>query len=156
MTEEQQWYKGKAEYENFGLSLASDAEAYAGRLRKARELTKRAVESAIRADNKETGATRQENAAVREAAFGNAAAAKQAAAAGLKLTPGSPGVQVEAALALAMAGESVRAESMAKELNRRFPQRDGRPTRGTPAHSLASKQCTNKCDELSWQATITM
>ncbi len=42
--------------ENFGLALASDTEAYAGHLRRARELTKRAVESAIRADSKETGA----------------------------------------------------------------------------------------------------
>ena len=84
MAEQQQWFADKPEYENFGLSLASDTEAYAGHLSKARELTRRAMESAIRADSKETGATWQENAALREAAFGNAADAKQAAAAGLK------------------------------------------------------------------------
>jgi hypothetical protein len=33
---------GKPEYENFGLALASDTEAYGGHLAKARELTKRA------------------------------------------------------------------------------------------------------------------
>ena len=42
--------------ENFGLALASDTEAYTGHLGKARELTKRAVDSAVRADNKENGA----------------------------------------------------------------------------------------------------
>jgi hypothetical protein len=46
-------------------------------LGKARELTRQAVESAIRADSKETGATWQANAALREAAFGNAADAKK-------------------------------------------------------------------------------
>jgi hypothetical protein len=88
---------------------------------KARELTRRAVESAIRADNKETGATWQANAALREAAFGNAANVKRAAADGAKLAPGGQGVAVESALALAMAGESARAESLAQDLNKRFP-----------------------------------
>jgi serine/threonine protein kinase/Tfp pilus assembly protein PilF len=121
MTEQEQWFAGRPEYENFGLSLASDTEAYAGHLGKARELTRRAVESAIRADSKETGATWHVNAALREAAFGNAADAKRAAAAGLKLTPASQGVEVEAALAFATAGDSARAESLAQDLDKRFP-----------------------------------
>ena len=54
MAEQQQWFAGKPEYENFGLALASDTEAYGGHLGKARELTKRAVDSAIRADSKES------------------------------------------------------------------------------------------------------
>ena len=71
MTAEQQWFKDRPE-ENIELSLGSDTEAYAGRLGKARELTKRSVEFAIHADSKETGAIWYENAALREAAFGNA------------------------------------------------------------------------------------
>ena len=51
------------DYENDGLALTSDTAAYGGHLGKARELTKRAVDSAIRADNKEAGAIWQENAA---------------------------------------------------------------------------------------------
>jgi serine/threonine protein kinase/tetratricopeptide (TPR) repeat protein len=51
MAEQQQWLAGRPEYENSGLSLASDTEAYKGHLGKARELTKRAVDSAIRANN---------------------------------------------------------------------------------------------------------
>jgi serine/threonine protein kinase/tetratricopeptide (TPR) repeat protein len=121
MGEQQKWFAGQPDYENFGLSLKSDTEAYAGRLGKARELTKRSVESAIRADSKETGAIWHENAALREAAFGNVTEAKQAAAEGLKLTPTSQSVGVEAALAYGMAGDTARAESMAQDLNKRFP-----------------------------------
>jgi serine/threonine protein kinase/tetratricopeptide (TPR) repeat protein len=121
MAEQQKWFAGQPDYENFGLSLESDTEAYAGHLSKARELTKRSVDSAIHADSKETGAIWQENAALREAAFGNATEAKQAAANGLKLTPTSQSVGAEAALAYAMAGDTSRAESMAQDLNKRFP-----------------------------------
>jgi eukaryotic-like serine/threonine-protein kinase len=120
MGEEQQWFAGKPE-ENLGLALASDTEAYSGHLSKARELTKQSIDSAIRADSKETGAVCQENAAISEAAFGNATEAKQAAAEGLKLVPASQGVEVEAVLAFAMAGDAARAESLAQDLNKRFP-----------------------------------
>ena len=121
MAEQQQWYAGKPDYENEGLALASDTEAYGGHLGKARELTKRAVDSAIRADNKEAGAIWQENAALEQAAFGNPAEARQSAAEALKLAPTSQGVEVEAALAFAMAGDTARAESMAQDLGKRFP-----------------------------------
>ena len=120
MEEQQHWFTGKAE-ENYGLSLASDTEAYAGHLRKARELTQRAIDSAIRADRKETGAIWQEIAAQREAAFGNATDAKQEAAQGLRLYPASQAVEVEATLAFAMVGDAARAEPLAQDLNKRFP-----------------------------------
>ena len=120
MEEQLRWFAGKPE-ENYGLSLATDTEAYAGRLSKARELTKRSVDSAIRADSKENGAVYQENSALREAAFGNSAEARQAAGEGLKLAPASQGVKSEAALAYAMAGDTARAEAMAKDLNDRYP-----------------------------------
>jgi tetratricopeptide (TPR) repeat protein len=120
MAEQQQWFAGKPE-ENFGLALASDTEAYAGHAEKARELTKRAADSAIRADNKEEGAIWQAIAAQREAAYGNATEARQSAAEALKLAPASQGVEVEAALAFAMAGDTARAESLAQDLGKRFP-----------------------------------
>ncbi|HEX4716188.1 MAG TPA: tetratricopeptide repeat protein, partial [Ktedonobacteraceae bacterium] len=121
LAEQQKWYASQPDSETFGLSLASDTEAYAGHLGKARELTKHSVESAIRADSKENGAISHENAAIREAAFGNAKDAKQAATKGLQFTPTSQSVGVEAALAYAMTGDTVRAESLAQELNKRFP-----------------------------------
>ena len=120
MEELQHWFTGKPE-ENDGLALASDTEAYAGHLRKARELTQRAIDSAIRADSKETGAIWQGIAAQREAAFGNATDAKREAAQGLRLYPASRAVEVEATLAFAMVGDAARAEPLAQDLNKRFP-----------------------------------
>jgi len=121
LAEQQQWSAGKPDYENYGLSLASDTEAYGGHVGKARKLTKRAVDSAIRADNKENGAIWQANAALQQAAYGNATEARQSAAEALKLAPTSQAVEVEAALAFAMAGDTARAESLAQDLNKRYP-----------------------------------
>jgi len=120
MLAQQQWYPGTPQ-ETYGLALASDTEAYNGHVGKARELGKQALDSALRADSKETGAVWLENGALRDAAYGYAAEARQAAAAGLKLAPESQGVKAEAALALAMGGDAARAESLARELNQRFP-----------------------------------
>jgi len=121
MAEQQQWFAGKPEFENFGLALASDTEAYGGHLGKARELTKLAVDSAIRADSKETGAIWQANAALQQAAYGDATQARQSAAQALKLAPTSQGAEAEAALAFAMVGDTVRAENLAGDLGKRFP-----------------------------------
>jgi len=121
MAEQQQWFAGKPQYENFGLALASDTEAYAGHVGKARELTKRAVDSAVRTDNKEVGAIDLAIAAQREATYGNVAEARRTAAEALKLDPKSQGVEVEVALAFAMAGDTARAESLAQDLAKRFP-----------------------------------
>jgi len=120
MAEQQRWFAGKPE-ENFGLALASDTEAYAGHVGKARELTKRAVDSAIRADDKESGAIWLTNAALQQAAYGNATEALEEAAEALKLAPTSQGVEVEAALAFATAGGAARAESLVQDLGKRYP-----------------------------------
>jgi len=120
MAEQLQWYAGKSE-ENLGLALASDTEAYGGHLAKARELTKRALDSAVRADSKENGAVWRANSALQQAAYGNTTESQQSAADALKLAPMSQGVEVEAALAFAMAGDTGRAESLAQDLGRRFP-----------------------------------
>jgi DNA-binding winged helix-turn-helix (wHTH) protein/tetratricopeptide (TPR) repeat protein len=121
MLEHQKWLLSKNEFESYGLGLAADTEAYAGRLGKAELLTRQAVDSAVRADNREFGATWNEHAAVREAAFGNAAEAKRLASDGVKLYASSQAVQVEAALAFAMVGDGPRTESLVQNLNKRFP-----------------------------------
>ncbi len=120
MAEQLQWFAGKPE-ENAGLAMASDTEAYAGHLGRARELTKRSVDSAIHADSKETGAVWQAIAAQREAAYGYPAEARQLATDALKLVPASQGVQLEAALAFALAGDTVHAESLAQDLGKSYP-----------------------------------
>jgi eukaryotic-like serine/threonine-protein kinase len=115
------WFAGQPEVENGVLALASDTEAYAGHVAKARELNKRAVDSAVRADSKEGAAIYLGNAALQQAAYGNVSEARQSAAAALKLVPTSQGVEVEAALGFAMAGDTARAESLARDLGERFP-----------------------------------
>jgi tetratricopeptide (TPR) repeat protein len=119
LAEQQHWFAGKPE-ENYGLSLDSDTEAYFGHLGRARDKTRQAVDSAVRADSKETGAVYAEDAALREAAFGNMAAARQAASQGLKMAPKSTDASAEAALAFAMLRDA-RAKSLAQDLNQRFP-----------------------------------
>jgi serine/threonine protein kinase/tetratricopeptide (TPR) repeat protein len=120
MAQQQEWYVDKPEYESFGLALQSNTQAYTGHLRKAQELTKRAVDSAVRADNKENGALLEADAALQQTAYGYAAEARQTAAEALKISP-SQGVEIETALAFSMAGDTTRAEVLARDLGRRFP-----------------------------------
>ena len=120
MAEQLQWFNGKPE-ENYGLALAADTEAYHGRLGSARELVKRAVESAVRADSKENAGVWLENMALYEASIGDREEARQKAAEGLRLAPGSQGVNSEAALAFARAAETAQAETLAKEMNSQHP-----------------------------------
>src|SRR6185369_99199 len=56
-----------------------------------------------------------------EAAFGNFTEAQRAAAAGIRLAGASQAVQVEAGLAYAMTGDTSRAQSLAQDLNQRYP-----------------------------------
>ncbi len=59
------------------LSGQADTDAYYGRLVRARDYSRRASESAVRAGSKETAALWQAIAGCREAEFGNTAAARQ-------------------------------------------------------------------------------
>jgi eukaryotic-like serine/threonine-protein kinase len=121
MAEQLGWLESKPEYANLGLSLESDAEAYAGHLSKARDLTSRAAESAMRTDSKEAAALAWDNAALREALFGNMVQARQFAARALGMASASQHVQIYSALAFALAGDKTRAESLKQDLGRRFP-----------------------------------
>jgi eukaryotic-like serine/threonine-protein kinase len=98
----------------------SDTDAYYGRLTKARAFSRRAVDSAVRADSKETAALWQVNAALREAEFGNQVESKQGVAAALALAPGRD-VKVISALALTRAGDTGRAKTMVEELEKSDP-----------------------------------
>jgi eukaryotic-like serine/threonine-protein kinase len=120
MAQQLAWGEGKPGAEDPLLSAQSDTEAYYGRLTKARDYSRRAVDSAVRADSKETAALWQVNAAVREAEFGNMGAAKQDVSAALALAPGRD-VKVLSALALARVGDSSRAKAMIEQLEKSDP-----------------------------------
>ena len=115
------WAAGKPGAEDVLLSLASDTEAFYGRLSKARAFSLRAIDSARRSDQKETAAGWQMNAALREAEFGNASQARKATSSALALAS-TRDAQILAALALARAGALVEAQEMAEDLAKRFPR----------------------------------
>jgi tetratricopeptide (TPR) repeat protein len=121
MAQQAAWSAGKPGVEDILLADEADTTAYAGRLGKAREFSRRAVASAERAEEKETAAGYEADAALREALFGNAADARRRAAAALALSTGRD-VQYGAALALALAGDVARVQALADDLAKRFPE----------------------------------
>jgi class 3 adenylate cyclase/tetratricopeptide (TPR) repeat protein len=114
------WAVGKTSVEDIFLAAESDTEAFFGHLGKARDLSKRALDSAARSGKKETAAEWGMSAAIREAEFGNVEAARKEVAAGFAFAS-TQKLENLAALALARAGDSVRAQKMSDDLEKRFP-----------------------------------
>jgi tetratricopeptide (TPR) repeat protein len=112
---------GKPGYEDVMLYTESDTAAYAGQFSKARELTRRAADSAQRADEKETAAGYEAEAAVREALIGNLGLARQQAHTAVALSGGRD-VYAISAVALGLAGDSAQAMRLANDLSQRFPK----------------------------------
>jgi tetratricopeptide (TPR) repeat protein len=120
MAQQLAWAAGKPGDEDLLLSTQSDTEAYFGRMSKARQFSRRAVDSAVRAGAKETAAFWQINAALREAELGNAALSRQGVAAALQLSQDRD-VKVLSALALARTGDTARAGALAEDVERSNP-----------------------------------
>jgi eukaryotic-like serine/threonine-protein kinase len=120
MAQQVAWGAGKPGAEDLLLAAQAETEAYYGRLTKAREFIRRAVDSAVRADSKESAATWQLAGALQEAEVGNLALAKQEIAAALVLSSGRD-VKVAAALAAARAGNVSQAQALAEELEKDYP-----------------------------------
>jgi tetratricopeptide (TPR) repeat protein len=120
MAQQLEWAMGKPGYEDQLLSQQSDTEAYYGRIDKARDFSRRAVDSAVRADSKETAALWQVNAALREAELGNAVLAQRGVAVALALSHDQP-VTVAAAVALARAADVPNTKLLTEELKKSYP-----------------------------------
>ncbi|HEV2315522.1 MAG TPA: protein kinase [Candidatus Acidoferrales bacterium] len=103
------------------LDMEADTAAYSGRLRNARELSRRAVDSAEQAGEKEAAATYLATSGLREALFGNAAEARRRATLALAQSRGRD-VQYAAALTFAYAGDDSKAQTLADNLAKRFPE----------------------------------
>jgi len=112
---------GKAGVENEVLALESDTAAYSGRLEDARQFSRRAMDSAERAQEKEAAATYAALSALREALFGNADEARRRASLAMGRSAGRD-VQYGAALAFAYAGDEGRAQALTDDLAKRFPE----------------------------------
>ena len=111
---------GKSDAEDMLLAEQADTQSWYGRLKKARELTRRAMDAAEHNDAKETAATYQAAGALREVESGNPRQARADADAAVKLAPNRD-VQAMAALALGRAGDTAGAGKLATELDKTFP-----------------------------------
>jgi tetratricopeptide (TPR) repeat protein len=120
MRQQVSWAAGKRGEEDLLLSTQSGTEAYYGRLDKARDFSRQAVESAVRSDSTEIAALWKAGAALREAELGEISSARQGAKAALSLSSGRD-VKTVAALTLARIGDASQAKALADELRTDHP-----------------------------------
>ncbi len=105
---------GQPGFEKLALSEQSDTEAYFGRVGRAREFSKQAKDLALGEGDRATAADSESNAAWLEAQLGNSTGARQHAAAADQLGG-------QAAMALALAGDTDSATKMADRLASQTP-----------------------------------
>ena len=110
---------GKPGMEDLLLAAQADTEGWQGKLKNARELTGQAMDSAQHNDAKETAASYQAVAALRDVESGKRGLARTEANAALKMAPNRD-VRAVAALALARAGDTAAASKLASELDKTF------------------------------------
>jgi DNA-binding winged helix-turn-helix (wHTH) protein/tetratricopeptide (TPR) repeat protein len=103
------------------LAMQSVTAAYGGQVRRARELTKRAIDLAMQRGLREGAGLYSAGDALWEAAYGNCGRAKETAMRTLSLTRGRRPLSWSA-LALAICGESSQVRPLIVEMARRYPQ----------------------------------
>jgi serine/threonine protein kinase/tetratricopeptide (TPR) repeat protein len=121
MEQQVAWSAGKPAAEDELLGMEADTAAHSGRLREAREFSRRAVDSAERAEENEPTATYSALSGLREALFGDADEARRLATLATERSAGRD-VQYGSALALAYAGDDGRARMLTDDLGKRFPE----------------------------------
>jgi tetratricopeptide (TPR) repeat protein len=102
------------------LAMQSVTAAYAGQVRRARELTESAIDLAVSRGLEQGASLYSAGDALWEAAYGDCAAARRTAARTLDLSRGRTALSWSA-LALAICGESSAAQRLLDEMTRRFP-----------------------------------
>jgi DNA-binding winged helix-turn-helix (wHTH) protein/tetratricopeptide (TPR) repeat protein len=107
--------------ENWISSRESFALAYRGHVKQARITSLVAVEQAQQAGQRERAGLWDAGAAVREALFGNASEANRLATGALELSKDRE-VEYGTALVFAVSGDSSRAQGLANDLEKRFPE----------------------------------
>ena len=112
---------GRPGFEDQLLNLEGDTVAYSGRLKDARELSRRAMDSAEGAAEKDPPAIYSATSGLREAWFGNTDEARRRVAFALSRSAGRD-VLYLAALALAYSREDARAQALTDDLGKRFPE----------------------------------
>jgi len=95
--------------------------AHSGRLQRARAMSQRAIDMARQMGDRERAALYETGEAVYEASFGHAPAARQSAKAALELSKGRD-IEYGAAFALALSGDLKGSQTLADDLEKRFPE----------------------------------
>jgi eukaryotic-like serine/threonine-protein kinase len=113
---------GKVGLEDWMLSAQSDMNAYHGRLRQARQYSRRAADMARQNGNREVAAGWAVNSALREAELGNPAEARTAAALAMQLAPRGRYTRSAVTVVLALAGDIPQSQVLAGKLSQEFPQ----------------------------------
>lgn len=113
--------QGMPDGEDWMLQSQALVAAHAGRLRRAKALSQEAVESAQRSGHTERAAIYRAGSAAWESLVGNVSEARRNAAAAIKLSDARD-VEYGAAFALSLTHDDARAEALANDLNKRFPQ----------------------------------
>jgi hypothetical protein len=113
--------KGLPGFEDQLLALEADTAAYSGRLQEARDLSRRAMDSALQAGEKDAPAMYSATSGLREAWFGNAGEAHRRVTLAMKRPPNRD-LLYFAALAWAYSGEDARAQALGGDLEKRFPE----------------------------------
>jgi tetratricopeptide (TPR) repeat protein len=113
--------RGKSAAEELISDHQAFALAYSGHLQEARKMSRRASDLAQQAAHREKAALFETRAALWEAFYGDAPAAKPVAMAALALAKNRE-VQYGAALALSIAGDSSQAQTLTNDLERSFPE----------------------------------
>ena len=121
MAEQVSWSNGKPGKENLMLYLEAGTAAYSGKLRVARQLAGQAAASAARTGENEMAAGCESAEALWEALYGNATESRRRVKNALAQSNG-PDSQYAAALALALIRDSERAQVLADDLQKRFPE----------------------------------
>jgi serine/threonine protein kinase/tetratricopeptide (TPR) repeat protein len=108
-------------WEDQMLALDADTAAFYGRLKDARELSRRAMDAAERVGEKDPPAMYLATSGLREAWFGNPGEARRRVALALKRS-GSRDALYFAALAFAYSRDDARARALTDDLGKRFPE----------------------------------
>ena len=108
-------------WEHTILNMEGDTAAYSGHLKEAREFSRRAMDIAQRAGEKDASALYSGTSGLREAWFGNTAEAWRSATLALKLST-SRDLEYFTALAFAYARDDARAKALADDLDKMFPE----------------------------------
>ena len=119
MAKQVSWAAGKPGVEGALLALDANSAAYFGRLRSARELSRRAAASAQQAEQKGTAQNYEAQSALREALFGNVAEARSLAA---KVHVPTQDVPFAAALASTITGDTAKRQAWVDDVTKRFPE----------------------------------